>query len=81
MSSNIAGAVFEAMTIEERLTVCNMSIEAGARAGRIAPDDTNFAYLKGRPMAPEGRGMGCKRWPIGGRSIRDEGAVFTPSRW
>ncbi|BDI61737.1 3-isopropylmalate dehydratase large subunit [Qipengyuania nanhaisediminis] len=48
------GAVFEAMTVEERLTVCNMSIEAGARAGLIAPDDTTFAYLKGRPMAPQG---------------------------
>jgi 3-isopropylmalate/(R)-2-methylmalate dehydratase large subunit len=48
------GSVFEAMSVEERLTVCNMSIEAGARAGLIAPDDTVFAYLKGRPMAPKG---------------------------
>ncbi|MHA7819676.1 MAG: 3-isopropylmalate dehydratase large subunit [Erythrobacter sp.] len=48
------GAVFEAMSVEERLTVCNMSIEAGARAGLIAPDETVFAYLKGRPMAPRG---------------------------
>ncbi len=36
------------------MTVCNMSIEAGARAGLIAPDETTFAYLKGRPMAPKG---------------------------
>jgi 3-isopropylmalate/(R)-2-methylmalate dehydratase large subunit len=48
------GRVFEDMSVEERLTVCNMSIEAGARAGLIAPDDTVFAYLKGRPMAPQG---------------------------
>ncbi|BDW83281.1 3-isopropylmalate dehydratase large subunit [Erythrobacter sp. Dej080120_24] len=48
------GAVFEAMSIEQRLTVCNMTIEAGARAGLVAPDKTTFAYLKGRPMAPKG---------------------------
>jgi 3-isopropylmalate/(R)-2-methylmalate dehydratase large subunit len=48
------GRVFERMTIEERLTVCNMSIEGGARAGIIAPDETTFAYLKGRPFAPTG---------------------------
>lgn len=48
------GPVFEAMSVEQRLTVCNMSIEAGARAGLIAPDDVVFDYLKGRPMAPQG---------------------------
>ncbi|MGB5485620.1 3-isopropylmalate dehydratase large subunit [Parasphingorhabdus sp.] len=48
------GEVFEQMSIEGRLTVSNMSIEAGARAGLIAPDDKTFAYLKGRPMAPKG---------------------------
>ncbi len=48
------GAVFETMSIESRLTVCNMSIEAGARAGLIAPDETTFAFLKGRPYAPAG---------------------------
>ncbi|WP_375290979.1 3-isopropylmalate dehydratase large subunit [Qipengyuania sp.] len=48
------GAVFENMSVEGRLTVCNMSIEGGARAGLIAPDDTVFAWLKGRPMAPQG---------------------------
>ncbi|MEP3224790.1 MAG: 3-isopropylmalate dehydratase large subunit [Parasphingorhabdus sp.] len=48
------GAVFENMSIEGRLTVSNMSIEAGARAGLIAPDDKTFAYLQGRPMAPKG---------------------------
>ena len=48
------GEVFEQMSIESRLTVCNMSIEAGARAGLIAPDDTTIAYLKGRPLSPIG---------------------------
>ena len=48
------GKVFEAMSIEGRLTVCNMSIEGGARVGLIAPDETTFAYLKGRPFAPKG---------------------------
>ncbi|MEL7198691.1 MAG: 3-isopropylmalate dehydratase large subunit [Pseudomonadota bacterium] len=48
------GKVFEEMSVEQRLTVCNMSIEAGARAGLIAPDQTVYDYLKGRPMAPKG---------------------------
>jgi 3-isopropylmalate/(R)-2-methylmalate dehydratase large subunit len=48
------GGVIEALSMEERMTVCNMSIEAGARAGLIAPDATTFAYLKGRPRAPQG---------------------------
>ncbi len=48
------GRVFEEMSIEGRLTVCNMSIEAGARAGLVAPDAATFAYLKGRPYAPAG---------------------------
>jgi 3-isopropylmalate/(R)-2-methylmalate dehydratase large subunit len=47
------GRVFEQMSVESRLTVCNMSIEGGARAGIIAPDETTFAYLKGRPLAPK----------------------------
>ena len=48
------GSTIRAMSIEERLTVCNMSIEAGARAGMVAPDETTYAYLKGRPYAPRG---------------------------
>ncbi|MEL6983044.1 MAG: 3-isopropylmalate dehydratase large subunit [Actinomycetota bacterium] len=48
------GSVFEAMSMEGRMTVCNMSIEAGAKAGMIAPDDTTFAYLEGRDHAPKG---------------------------
>ena len=49
-----AGAAIRAMSVEERLTVCNMYIEAGARAGMVAPDDTTFAYLAGKPFAPQG---------------------------
>jgi len=49
-----AGEVFENMSIEGRMTVCNMSIEAGARAGLIAPDEKTIAYFEGRPMAPKG---------------------------
>ncbi len=48
------GAVFRAMSVEGRLTVCNMSIEAGARAGLVAPDERVFAYLKDKPRAPRG---------------------------
>ena len=48
------GDAIRALSMEARMTVCNMSIEAGARAGMIAPDETTFAYLKGRPHAPEG---------------------------
>ena len=47
--------------MEGRMTVCNMSIESGARAGMIAPDETTFAYLKGRPQSPQGRSVGRGR--------------------
>src|SRR5437667_1671467 len=49
-----AGEAIRALSMEGRMTVCNMSIEAGARAGMIAPDETTFAYLEGRPKAPKG---------------------------
>ncbi len=48
------GEAVRSLTMEERMTVCNMSIEAGARAGMIAPDETTFAYIKGREFAPQG---------------------------
>ncbi|MPY98288.1 MAG: 3-isopropylmalate dehydratase large subunit [Actinophytocola sp.] len=48
------GEAIESLSMEARMTVCNMSIEAGARAGMIAPDETTFEYLKGRPHAPQG---------------------------
>jgi 3-isopropylmalate/(R)-2-methylmalate dehydratase large subunit len=49
-----AGPAIEALSMEGRMTVCNMSIEAGARAGMVGPDETTFAYLEGRPAAPRG---------------------------
>ena len=72
------GKVFEQMSVEGRLTVCNMSIEGGARAGLIAPDDTVFAYLKGRPYAPQGEDW--ERAVTWWRSLAtDEGAQFDKS--
>ena len=72
------GQVFEQMSVESRLTVCNMSIEGGARAGLVAPDDVTFDYLKGRPYAPQGAewDAAVAYW----RTLRtDEGAVFDKS--
>jgi 3-isopropylmalate/(R)-2-methylmalate dehydratase large subunit len=69
------GSAIRAMSMEERMTVCNMSIEAGARAGMIAPDDTTYQYLAGRPLAPQGAAWDAavKRW----RSLpTDAGARF-----
>lgn len=70
-----AGSTIGAMSMEGRLTVCNMSIEAGARAGMIAPDDTTLAYLAGRPYMPTGRDweQAVDRW----RALpSDPGAAF-----
>ena len=50
-----AGETIRRFSMEERMTVCNMSIEAGARAGMVAPDETTYAYLEGRPFAPKGK--------------------------
>ncbi|MDQ4138498.1 MAG: aconitase family protein, partial [Actinomycetota bacterium] len=49
------GSAIRSLSMEGRMTICNMSIEAGARAGMVAPDETTYAYLKGRPHAPEGK--------------------------
>src|SRR5688572_3533815 len=49
-----AGAAIRALTMEGRLTLCNLAIESGARTGMVAPDETTFAYMKGRPFAPKG---------------------------
>jgi 3-isopropylmalate/(R)-2-methylmalate dehydratase large subunit len=51
------GEAIARMSMEERMTICSMSIECGARAGMIAPDETTFEYVKGRPMAPDGPGL------------------------
>ncbi len=58
------GSAIRALDIDERLTVCNMSIEGGARAGMIAPDDTTFQYLAGKPFAPQGAewDAAVKKW-------------------
>jgi 3-isopropylmalate/(R)-2-methylmalate dehydratase large subunit len=69
------GATIDALDMEERMTVCNMSIEAGARAGMIAPDETTFAYLAGRPRAPAGETW--ERALASWRELRtDPGASF-----
>ncbi|QEE60426.1 3-isopropylmalate dehydratase large subunit [Salinibacterium sp. dk2585] len=69
------GSAIEALSMDARMTICNMSIEAGARAGLIAPDDTTFEYLKGRPNAPSGADWDAAvaEW----RQLRtDDGAVY-----
>ena len=70
-----AGEAMRALSMEGRMTVCNMSIEAGARAGMVAPDDKTFAYLEGRPKSPKGLAWetAMKYW----ETLRsDEGAHF-----
>jgi 3-isopropylmalate/(R)-2-methylmalate dehydratase large subunit len=59
-----AGSTFDGFTMEERMTVCNMSIEGGARVGYVNPDETTFAYLQGRPYSPKGAGWDAAvaRW-------------------
>jgi len=73
------GEAIRALTMEERMTICNMSIEGGARAGLIAPDETTFAYVDGRPHAPKGAAdwtAAVERW----RNLpSDEGAVHARS--
>ncbi|MBS1054121.1 3-isopropylmalate dehydratase large subunit [Gluconobacter kondonii] len=70
-----AGSAIRDLDMAGRMTLCNMSIEAGARAGLVAPDETTFAYVKGRPFAPKGEAFeqACEYW----RSLAsDEGAYF-----
>jgi 3-isopropylmalate/(R)-2-methylmalate dehydratase large subunit len=69
------GEAIRALSMEARMTVCNMSIEAGARAGMVAPDDTTIEYLRGRPYAPIGPRWdeAVARWRT---QVTDEGAVF-----
>jgi 3-isopropylmalate/(R)-2-methylmalate dehydratase large subunit len=72
------GSAIRALGMEGRMTICNMSIEGGARAGLVAPDDTTFAYVEGRPHAPQGAAWeaAVDRWR---RLPTDEGAVFDRS--
>ncbi|MFT5196330.1 MAG: 3-isopropylmalate/(R)-2-methylmalate dehydratase large subunit [Candidatus Promineifilaceae bacterium] len=69
------GEAIQALSMEERMTICNMSIEGGARAGMIAPDETTFEYIKGKPHAPKGAGWdeAVEYW----KSLpTDEGATY-----
>jgi 3-isopropylmalate/(R)-2-methylmalate dehydratase large subunit len=67
------GSAIRALSMEERMTVCNMSIEGGARAGLIAPDDKTFEYVAGRPFAPQDFDAAVAKW----RTLpSDEGAVY-----
>tara|TARA_B100000315_G_scaffold242839_1_gene265515 strand:- start:3104 stop:4510 length:1407 start_codon:yes stop_codon:yes gene_type:complete len=70
-----AGEAFQSLSMEGRMTVCNMTIEGGARVGMFAPDETTFEYLKGRPKSPKGGAweMAVEYW----KTLKtDEGAVF-----
>jgi 3-isopropylmalate/(R)-2-methylmalate dehydratase large subunit len=67
------GEAIRSLSMEERMTVCNMTIEAGARAGLIAPDDTTFNYLRGRPSAPKDFEKAVERWK---KLPTDAGATF-----
>ena len=69
------GSAIRGLSMEERMTVCNMAIEAGARAGLVAPDETTYEFLKGRPMAPKGADWDAAvaRWK---QLPTDEGAVY-----
>jgi 3-isopropylmalate/(R)-2-methylmalate dehydratase large subunit len=69
------GSAIRGLSMEERMTICNMSIEGGARAGMVAPDETTFAYIAGRPHAPQGEAWDAAvaHW----RTLpTDEGATF-----
>jgi 3-isopropylmalate/(R)-2-methylmalate dehydratase large subunit len=70
-----AGSAIRALSMEGRMTICNMSIEAGARAGMIAPDETTFNYLKGRRFVPKGEAwdLAVQNWAS---LVSDEGATF-----
>ena len=72
------GSAIRACSMEERMTICNMSIEAGARAGMVAPDETTFEYLKGRPFAPQSAAwdQAVAAWR---RLPSDEGAAYDQS--
>jgi len=67
------GEAIRALSMEERMTVCNMTIEAGARSGLVAPDETTFAYLRGREFAPEDFDAAVERWK---KLPTDDGAGY-----
>ena len=69
------GSTIRALSMEERMTICNMSIEGGARAGLVAPDDTTYQYIAGREFAPKGKDWDAAlaRWK---QLPTDEGATY-----
>ncbi len=67
------GEAIRSLDMESRMTICNMSIEAGARAGLIAPDEKTFEYLEGKPFVPQDLGTAIERWK---RLPTDEGATY-----
>src|SRR6185295_7856173 len=68
-----AGDLIQQLSMEQRMTICNMTIEGGGRAGMIAPDETTFEWVDGRPGAPEDFDAAAANW----RSLHsDEGATF-----
>ena len=72
---NITGSTIRGLSMEERMTICNMSIEGGARAGLVAPDDTTYQYISGREFAPKGADWDAAlaRWK---QLPTDEGAKY-----
>src|SRR5690606_32775271 len=73
------GSAIRALSMEERMTVCNMSIEAGARAGIIAPDATTFDSLRGRPFAPKSFDKAVAEWeklPTDPEAVYDAQRIF-----
>ena len=68
-----AGEAIRDLTMEQRMTVCNMTIEGGGRAGMIAPDETTYEYMRGRPGVPEDFEAAVEHWK---QLPTDEGAVF-----
>ena len=71
-----AGEVFRTLSMEGRMTVCNLSIEMGARGGMIAPDEKTFAYIKDREFTPKDVQLGTKPWSYWTTLHTDEGAAF-----
>ena len=71
-----AGEAIRALSMEGRMTVCNMSIEAGAKAGFIAPDEKTYAYLKGRPKAPKGAAWDEARALLGDAAAPTTARIF-----
>ena len=67
------GSAISALSMEQRMTICNMSIEGGARAGMIAPDETTIEYIRGKEFAPENFDVALERWR---RLPSDDGAVY-----